>query len=312
MPGRTPGIADPGDERAYPRRSLLYTPADAPERMAKAPELDVDGAVFDLDDSVPDAHLPTARENVVDVVANNDFADTEVILKLDAYETDFWLDDLETAFAAGVDAVALPKVQRPREIATVADLLERHGGGVELLVYVETPTAVVRLPELVEVCRERDPVTGMVCSWGDDIMRFMGTIPPRFGDTSVGQPLGNWMSNYVAMAATAAGLDPISYPHVAIRDEESLRKRATYADETGYVGQLALHPGQLDVINDAFTPDEDDVARALRLVEAFEAAESDSLVLEDVFVDQAMVAHYEQLVARYEETTGRDASALAE
>lgn len=312
MPGRTPGVAPPGDERAYPRRSLLYTPADAPDRMAKAPDLDADGVVFDLDDSVPDAHLPAARENVVEVVADNDFSETEVVLKLDAYETEHWLDDLEAAFEAGVDAVALPKVQRPREIEAVADLLERHDDPVELLVYVETPTAVVRLPELVEVCRERDPVTGMVCSWGDDIMRFMGTIPPRFGDTSVGQPLGNWLSNYVAMAATAAGLDPISYPHVAIRDEESLRERAAYANETGYVGQLALHPAQLGPINEAFTPDADDAARALRLVEAFAAEESDSLVLEDVFVDQAMVAHYEQLVARYEETTGEDASALVE
>jgi citrate lyase beta subunit len=310
MAGRTPGVAPPGDERAYPRRSLLYTPADMPERMSNAPDLDADGVVFDLDDSVPDAHLPDARRNVVDVVDEGDFSETEVILKLDGYETDHWLDDLETAFEAGVDAVALPKVQKPHEVSTVADLLARHGGGVELLVYIETPTALVRLPELVEVCRDRDAVTGMVCSWGDDIMRFMGTIPPRFGDTSVGQPLGNWMSNYVAMAATAAGLDPISYPHVDIRDEESLRTRATYANETGYVGQLALHPAQLDVINDAFTPDADDVAKARRLIEAFEAEESDSLVLEGVFVDQAMVAHYEQMIARYEETTGEDASSL--
>lgn len=299
--------------RSHPRRTLLYTPADARDRMEKVPTYDADGVVFDLDDSVPDEHLPEARTNIREVTSEVDFGDMEIIVKLDAYETDLWTDDLEAALESGVDAVAMPKIQQSKEIETVVDLMERHPGETpELLLYIETPEAVIRLPEIAETARRLDPVTGMVCSWGDDIMRNMGTIPPRFGDTSVGQHLGDWLSNYVALAATGAGVDPISYPHVDIDDEEGLRTRAAYARDSGYVGQLALHPTQLEPINDEFTPDEEDVARAVRLTEEFEAMETDSALIEGVFVDQAMAVHYRQYIARYEEITGEDAASLIE
>ncbi len=299
--------------RPYPRRTLLYTPADARDRMEKGPTYDADGVVFDLDDSVPDEHLPEARQNIREVTRDVDFGGMEVIVKLDAYGTDLWMDDLETALESEVDAVAMPKIEHPREIETVVDLMERHPGPTpELILYVETPEAVIRLPEIGKTARQLDPVTGMICSWGDDIMRNMGTIPPRFGDTDASQHLGDWLSNYVSLVATGAGLDPISYPHVDVHDEEGLRTRAEYARDSGYVGQLALHPAQLETINDVFTPDEEEVARAVRLKEEFDAMETDSALIEGVFVDQAMAVHYRQFIARYEEITGEDAASLVE
>ena len=307
-------IPSPGNRnRPYPRRTLLYTPADARDRMEKVPTYDADGVVFDLDDSVPDDHLPEARRNVREVTRDVDFGGMEIIVKLDAYETDLWTDDLEVALDCAADAVAMPKIQHPKEIETVVDLMERHAGATpELLLYIETPAAVIRLNDIAETARRLEPVTGMVCSWGDDITRNMGTMPPRFGDTSVGQHLGDWLSNYVALAATGAGLDPISYPHVDIHDEAGLRTRAEYARDSGYIGQLALHPAQLEPLNDVFTPDESDVARAVRLAEEFEAMESDSALIDGVFVDQAMAAHYRQFVERYEEITGEAAAGLVE
>ncbi|MGM0606054.1 MAG: HpcH/HpaI aldolase/citrate lyase family protein [Halobacteriota archaeon] len=297
-------------DRRYPRRTLLYTPADRRERMENVPTYDADGVVFDLDDSVPDDRLPAARRNIREVTRDVDF-EMEVIVKLDAYETNLWVDDLETALESEVDAVAMPKIEHPKEVQTVVDLMERYDGPTpELLLYIETPEAVVRLNDIAETARRLDPVTGMVCSWGDDITRNMGTMPPRFGDTSVGQHLGDWLSNYVALAATGAGLDPISYPHVDIDDQEGLRTRAEYARDSGYVGQLALHPAQLEIINDAFTPKEDDVARAVRLAEEFDAMDSDAALIDGVFVDQAMAVHYRQFIARYEEITGDDAASL--
>lgn len=297
--------------RPYPRRTLLYTPADARERMEKGPTYDADGVVYDLDDSVPDEHLPEARENIREVTRDGDFSEMEVIVKLDAYETDLWMDDLEVALESEVDAVAMPKIQHPKEVETVVDLMERYAGPTpELILYIETSEAVIRLNDIAETASRLDPVTGMVCSWGDDITRYMGTMPPRFGDTSVGQHLGDWLSNYVAFAATGAGLDPISYPHVEIHDQETLRTRAEYARDSGYVGQLALHPAQLETINDVFTPDEEDVARAVRLADEFDAMESDSALIDGVFVDQAMAVHYRQFIARYEEITGEDAASM--
>ncbi len=299
--------------RPYPRRTLLYTPADARERMEKVPKYDADGVVFDLDDSVPDEHLPEARQNIREVTRDVDFDSMEVIVKLDAYETNLWMDDLEVALESEVDAVAMPKIEHSKEVQTVVDLMERYAGPTpELILYIETPEAVIRLNDIAETARQLDPVTGMICSWGDDITRNMGTMPPRFGDTSVGQHLGDWLSNYVALAATGAGLDPISYPHVEIHNHETLRTRAEYARDSGYVGQLALHPTQLETINDVFTPDEDDVARALRLAEEFDSMESDSVLIDDIFIDQAMAVHYRQFIARYEEITGKDAASLIE
>lgn len=298
---------------AFVRRSLLYTPADDKNRMENVTRFDADGVVFDLEDSVPDEHLDDARGNIRAVVADVDFEGMEVCAKINAYESAFWLDDLLAVLDAGVDTVAIPKVYAPFEVETIVSIAERHEAPTpEFIVYAETPAGLLRMGDIAMTARELDPCTGMMCSWGDDIMRLMGTIPPRFGDMSAGMGLGDWMINVVVMAARAADLDPLLYPNVDIFDEAVLREHAERGRDRGYVGQMALHPDQLPVINEIFTPSRDDVARAARLSEKFDSLETDAAVIDDVFLDDAMVDHYETLMDRYEEITGENPASLVD
>lgn len=297
----------------FVRRSLLYTPATDEARMRKVPELDADGVIFDLEDSVPDDQLDDARENIHDVVGSVDFGGMEVCAKINAVESSFWLEDLLAVLDAGVDTVAIPKVYGPDEVETIVSIAEDHDAPTpEFIVYAETPAGVLHIGDVAATAGDLDPCTGMMCSWGDDIMRLMGTIPPRFGDMSVGMGLGEWMLNVVVMAARAAGLDPLLYPNVDVFDHDVLREHAERGRDRGYIGQLALHPDQLAVINDVFTPSQDDVRRAARLTREFEALETDAAIVDDVFLDDAMVDHFHQFMARYEQITGNDPRSLVE
>lgn len=298
---------------AFVRRSLLYTPADDEDRMRKGPELDADGVIFDLEDSVPDERLDEARANVHEVVASVDFGEMEVCAKINAFESPFWLEDLLAVLEAGVDTVAIPKVYAADEIETIVSIAERHEAATpEFIVFAETPTGVLQIDDIAATAGELDPCTGLMCSWSDDIMRLMGTIPPRFGDMSVGMGLGEWMLNVVVMAASAADLDPLLYPSVDLFDLDVLREHAERGRDRGYVGQLALHPDQLPVINDVFTPSRDDVTRAARLTREFEALDTDAAVVDEVFLDDAMVDHFRQFMARYERITGTNPRAFLE
>lgn len=298
---------------AFVRRSLLYTPADDRDRMEQVTRFDADGVVFDLEDSVPDGHLDSARENIREVVDGVDFDGMEVCAKINAYKSPYWLDDLLAVLDAGVDTIAIPKVYGPGEIETIVSIAERHRTATpEFIVYAETPAGLLQLGEIATTAGQLDSCTGMMCSWGDDIMRLMGTIPPRFGDMSVGMGLGDWMINLVVMAARAADLDPLLYPNVDIFDESVLREHAERGRDRGYVGQMALHPDQLPVINEIFTPSRADVAQAARFSEKFETKDSDSVVIDDVFLDEAMVDHYQTLMDRYEEITGEDPASVME
>lgn len=279
------------------RRSFLYTPADDPEMMAKASDTDADAVIFDLEDAVPDEAVPEARSNVADVTAGESFGDTEQCVRINGYRTDMWLDDLLTAVESEVDTVVLPMIETPAELETFAAVARQADGTTpEFVATVETPRGLSAVEDIAERGGEFPEVTALSYGFGD----YTNAI----GATGRPERVREHVSLRTVGAAATAGLAPLATVYQDFRDAEGLRTVAERMREIGYVGQKAIHPAQIEVLNDVYTPTEEEVEQARKFVETFEESPKDSLVVDGVFLDTAIVEQYETVLARHEEITG--------
>lgn len=273
------------------RRSALFTPAGDAAMLRKAVDTEADAFVFDLEDAVPADGKEAARANLRDVIPNLD-TDREIAVRVNAVGTAEFGDDVDAAVDAGADAVALPMVESGADVRTAWEAItDRTGDPPRLRVTIETPTGMHAGEGIADTCRE----TGVESlSFGfADYCKAVGApgTPDR-----IRERLELLTTEYAAMA----GVDPVASVHLDIDDTEGLRRVAERARETGFVGMTAIHPAQLSVINDAFAPDEEEVAQARRLVEAYDAADRDSLRVEGVFLDTATVDRYRRVIERAE------------
>ncbi|MFC7157240.1 HpcH/HpaI aldolase/citrate lyase family protein [Halomarina halobia] len=272
-----------------PRRSALFTPADDVDMLYRAAETEADALIFDLEDAVPPDAKSAARENLRTVVPDLT-ADREIAVRVNARRTDYFAADVAAAVDAAADAVALPMVESAADVREAwAALTALTDDPPALRATIETPTGVHAGRDIAAACRETGTVS---LAFGfADYCKAIGApgTPDR-----VRERLELLTVEYAAMA----GVDPVASVHLDVNDGSGLRRVAERARETGFVGMTAIHPAQLAVINEAFTPEEEELARAERLVEAFDASERDSLLVEGVFLDTATVDRYRRLLDR--------------
>ena len=280
------------------RRSALFTPADDPEMMRTAAESPADALIFDLEDAVPVDHLPEARENLGRIVPDVG-GDVEAGVRINAVDTDLWLDDVRAAVAAGVDAVLVPKVELPADLSAVTDALAASTDAPPVVRFaIETPTGLLDASAIGARAASLPPVTGI--SFGlADYCRALGAPGPT-------ESIRDRLAFRIGSVAAAHDLGAFASTHLDVDDEAGLRRVAASSRDMGFDGMSAIHPVQLPVINDVFTPDADAVRRARRLVEAYEAADSDSIRVDGEFLDEATVAHHRTLIKRYEAVHGDD------
>jgi len=248
------------------RRSLLFTPGDRPEMLRKAPGSGADVIVFDLEDAVAPERKGEAREIVADVLRDPDFDPApELCVRVNsvgvAAAVD--LDVLGDALPA-VDAVMLPKVRRPDDVRTLARLLDERDVDADVLALIEVADGVLEARDIAAV-----DATDALVFGAEDLAADLGATRTDEGTEVL------YAREHVVLAASAAGIDAIDTIHADIEDVEGLRETARFAVQLGYDGKLAIHPGQVDPINDAFTPDEAEVEWAERVLEAKEAADAE-------------------------------------
>ena len=279
-------------DTARPRRSALFTPADDVEMLRKAVGTDADAFIFDLEDAVHPSRREAARENLRAFLPDLD-VDREVAVRVNGRGTDDFPDDLKTAVEAGADAVALPMVESGRNVREAwAALSTLADDPPPLRVTVETPTGMHAGSEIAAACRE----TGV-----ESLAFGFADYCKAIGSPGTPDRVRKRLELLTVEYASMAGVDPVASVHLDIGDEDGLRRVAERARATGFVGMTAIHPAQVGVINEAFTPPDDEVAQARRLVEAFDASERDSLEVEGVFLDTATVDRYRRLLDRVPE-----------
>lgn len=277
--------------RPQPRRSALFTPADNIEMLRKAVDTDADAFIFDLEDAVSPAKKGEARENLQTVVPDLGEA-REVAVRINPPGTEAFVHDLDAVFAAGADSVLLPMVESARDVRETWERLSTLAGDNDpprLRITIETPTGMHAGPDIAAACRD----TGV-----DSLAFGFADYCKAIGSPGTPDRVRKRLELLTVEYAAMAGVDPVSSVHLDIDDEAGLRTVAERARELGFVGMTAIHPAQLSVINEAFTPPPEEVAQARRLVEAFDSTDKDSLRVEGVFLDTATVDRYRRLLDR--------------
>ncbi|MFW5911349.1 MAG: HpcH/HpaI aldolase/citrate lyase family protein [Halolamina sp.] len=274
------------------RRSLLFTPADRPELMRNAPESGSDTVCFDLEDAVAPSKQDEARAAVHDLLTDPDFdPDCEVTVRLSvdaAADLDAVLGD--EAATVRLDGVLVPKVVEADDVRWIDDLLDEHDADLSLLALVETARGVLHAEEIADA-----PATDALVFGAEDLAADLGATRTDEGTEVL------TARQQVVLAASAAGVDALDTVHTDYEDETGLREQTEFAVQLGYDGKLAIHPAQVDVINDAFTPAPARVEWAERVLEAREEATAAGRAVFSVdgeMIDAPLIAQAERVLER--------------
>lgn len=277
----------------------MSVPASSERFLARARDLAADEVMLDLEDSVAPAAKDAARHLAVAALEAGGWGGKLVAVRVNGATTPWAYKDV-IAIVEGapgaVDSLVLPKVTNPAQV-TWLDLLL---GQVERAVGV--PAGRIRIEAQIEdaaglaaaeaIAVASDRLVSLVFGPAD----FMASIGMR-SLTVGGQPEGyafdahHYALMRILVAARAAGLQAIDGPYARIRDIDGLRESASSVAALGYDGKWVLHPAQVDVVNEVFTPSGDDYARAVRILDAYASAtevdERGAVMLDDEMIDEA-------------------------
>jgi citrate lyase subunit beta/citryl-CoA lyase len=276
-----------------PRRSVLFSPGDEPELMRKAPDSGADTVVFDLEDAVVPGRKAEAREAVSTVLTDPAFdPDCEVCVRVNP-EPELAERDLETVLAGDprIDSVMVPKAGAAADAREMADRLDDHGYELPLLALCESAAGVLSAEEIAAA-----PAVDAVAFGAEDLSADIGATRTEGGEEV------SHARQQVVLAAGAAGVDAIDTVFTDIGEPDRLAEETAVATQLGYDGKMAIHPAQVEVINEAFTPDADAVEWARRVLEAREAADAEGrgvFRVDDEMIDAPLIARAERILERY-------------
>ncbi|MBN8962418.1 MAG: CoA ester lyase [Rhizobiales bacterium] len=254
-------------------RSLLFVPADSERKFARAATVSADALILDLEDSVAPGRKAFARD-VVRQLLNGETRDWSFLVRINPFGTGLTLEDLAAVVRPGLDGILIPKVDGIEDVDLIShyvDALEVAAGiapgHVKLVVVAtETPAAMIGFSGYARKNRRLVAMT-----WGaEDLSAALGAITPREADGSWTFPyqVARAQCLFAAGAASAAALETL---YVDFKDQEGLAESCKLARRDGFVGRIAIHPDQVATINACFTPSDDDIAHARRVVAAFDA-----------------------------------------
>ena len=243
-------------------RSLLFVPADRSERFAKAAASGADAIIIDLEDSVSLDRKVEGRRATAAYLAGE--RPVPVIVRVNPLDSGMTADDLHAIRAGRPDMIMLPKAEGA---GPVEELVRMMGGNVVpiLPIATETPAAIFELGTYRRV-------SGYLCglTWGaEDLPAAIGATSAREEDGSYTPPI-QMVRSLMLYAAKAAGVAAIETIYPGIADMDGLAAYAARARRDGFTGMMAIHPAQVPVINAAFTPTDEEVAKARRIVAAAE------------------------------------------
>jgi citrate lyase subunit beta / citryl-CoA lyase len=294
---------------ARPRRSCLSVPGSSPKMLAKGPTLPADEVFMDLEDSVAPLAKEEARGNVIQALKEGDWSGKTVVVRVNGVYTKWCHRDVaEIVENAGqfVDCIMIPKVEYASDVTFVDDLLrmiedtiglDRHIG---LEVQIETATGITNIDDIA-AASER---TETLIFGPADMSASLGLPTVTAGLPMPGYPGDHWhfILSRILVAARNTGLQAIDGPYLLIKDLDGFREMAVRARALGYDGKWALHPGQIDVLNDVFTPSQEEFDKAAAVLEAYthatEVEGRGAVMFGSEMIDEASRKMAEQLAAR--------------
>jgi malyl-CoA/(S)-citramalyl-CoA lyase len=325
-------------DKARLHRSELAVPGTNNRAMEKAPTLGADLVFLDLEDAVAPDDKEQARANVIDALGAHDWTNTAVSVRINGLDTHWcYRDVVDVVEAAGehLDQIMIPKVSGAGDVHFVATMLDQIEAAVGLRrriglsVLIETAIGMVNIDEIAKACPDRmEAMVFGVADYAASLQSHttsIGGADPNYavltdrnGTPERDRHWGDqwhYALSRIAVTCRAHGLRPIDGPFGEFNDPEGFLAAARRAAVLGYEGKWAIHPSQIELANEVFTPDAHIVDKTHRIIAAMRDAAangSGAVSLDGRLIDAASIRMAETLLAKLEQIESRASGASAE
>lgn len=257
-------------------RSLLFVPGNKPLWFKKVSSYGTDAVILDLEDSVPLELKEQARKDVAGAIADIATSGTKVFVRINKGIDGFDMEDIETTLCTDLEGFVLPKVDGPEEIEQLSKKLSEFEGekgllegSVKLLPILETALSMYFAYEIA-ICTRVIGITGLSSKNGD-VERALGTQWTAEGLETL------YMRSKVVMAARAANVTPIGGLWQDVHNLEGLKKSVSFNRQLGFDGELVLHPSNVEIINECYSPSDEEIAFYEGMIDAYKTAKEQGI-----------------------------------
>ena len=256
------------DKIFRPRRSTLYMPASNARALEKAKTLAADAIIFDLEDAVSPDFKDSARNQACEALAMGGYGTREMVVRVNAMDTPWFAQDMQSICASKADAILVPKVCSAADIIEINAIMDREnsGGDMQLWAMIEMPLAVLNIAEIGAMAKSTR-LSAFILGF-NDLAKEMRAEPDA--SRAIFLPA---MAQTV-MAARAHGLIALDSVYNDFNNPAGLEQECQQAKAFGFDGKTLIHPAQIDITNREFSPDDSIIAEAKAIIAAFEDPEN--------------------------------------
>ena len=282
----------------HSRRALLYMPGDDRRKIEKATSLGVDCICMDMEDGVAITRKAEARAVIGQAMKELIFGESERCIRINSIGSGFESYDLVAALATNPDSIVVPKIESAEQVKWVSDHIETYElssdndiGSVRLLVGVETAKGIMNLKEIAEADKRLEAII----FGAEDFAASIGARRTKEATEVL------YARQAVVTACAANDLQAIDMVYIDFRDEEGLRAEAEQGAGFGFSGKQIIHPNQVLVVQEAFTPSDDAIQYAVRVIETFDSSQREgkgAYALDGKMIDMPLLKNAQKVLDR--------------
>ncbi len=272
-------------------RSMLFVPGGHQRRIEKSSVIPADVLVFDLEDAVPPSEKISARKMVVDALKSTDFSARYCVVRVNGVSTSWFLDDVAALSEINSCAIMLPKYERADDLVKLN--AAQCGQKKSIFGIIETAAGVISAAELAKNMSVGDAL----CFGHVDFAADMG-----LSENDANKGVICHARCQVVLAAHAFGVLAIDNISLEVSDEVIMRNEAVEGLDLGYQGKMCIHPRQVDIVNDVYTPTEQQVEKAKNILVEWDALKEQGqgvFTFENKMVDLPVIRAQQSILARY-------------
>jgi len=269
------------------RRSFIFTPGLQPEMFPKALVSGADMVCIELEDGIAIKDKDIARRNTINALKTLDVkSDVELVVRINCQRTKFGLLDLEAFISSEIKikAIMLPKVKTPDEIKFIDDLLTDCNLDTDLHVIMETNEALENIYDIAHASKR--------------------TVALYFGGVDMAAELrvdNKWENLLYARsklvhAGASAGLDVIDVPYLDLENMDGMKKEAELVRNLGFTGKGSIHPKQIKILNEVFTPPQDEIVKAKKILEQFNNSNTGLVVIDGKLIEKPVLREMQRKI----------------
>lgn len=279
------------------RRALLYMPGDNWKMITKSVTLGVDSICMDMEDGTAVNKKAEARATIARALQELDFGKSEKLARINSVGSGWEKDDIEAVLPFHPDGIVIPKVESFEQVEWAGRIIEdaelRHGwkvNSIRILIGVETAKGITNLKEIAV-----HPRLDAIIFGGEDFAASIGAVRTKDAIELL------YARQAVIVACAANDLQAIDIVTIDYKDIEALRAESEFGARLGFVGKQIIHPAQVEPVQKAFTPGNEAVAYAKRIIETFEASQKEgkgAYSLDGKMIDMPLLRNAKKVLER--------------